>query len=56
MERKDRVHGDRVAFLSASSLSLTFLCVYEGLGLWADWWSSPGYFYEDVRPLILLEN
>lgn len=53
-----RVHPEWAAFLSASSLSLTFLCVcvYEGLGLWAGLVVFPGYFYEDIRPLNLLEN
>lgn len=54
----NRVQQERVAFLTASSLSLTFLCVciYEGLSLWAGPVVFSGYFYEEIRPLILLEN
>lgn len=32
------------------------VCVYEGLGLWAGLVVFPGYFYEDVRLMILLEK
>lgn len=32
------------------------VCVDEGLGLWAGLVVFPGYFYEDVRPMILLEK
>lgn len=57
LKRKQRVGGWE------SCISLRFIpvtdlpvCVYEGLGLWARLVVSSGYFYEDVRPLILLEN
>lgn len=66
-KRKGRVGGKQScippAFLAVADLPgcvyvnvRVRVCVYEGLGLWAPLVVSSGYFYEDVRPVILVEN